>query len=45
MRRTLLLGLILFLLINAFAQNIVTGKITDEQTGLPVAGASVTIKR
>ena len=44
MRKTLLIGFILILSINSFSQNLVTGKITDEQTGLPVAGASITIK-
>jgi TonB-linked SusC/RagA family outer membrane protein len=44
MRKLLLLGLILFLCINSFAQNNITGKVTDEQTGAPVAGATIILK-
>ena len=38
--------LIFFLIIslNAFTQNIVKGKITDDQTNQPIPGASVVIK-
>src|SRR3954462_12607196 len=44
MRKLILSVLILFIAINSFSQNLITGKITDDQTGLPVMGASVTIK-
>jgi iron complex outermembrane receptor protein len=44
MRRTLLLIFILFTALSSFAQNTVTGKVTDEQTGAPISGASVTVK-
>ena len=44
MRKLILLISILFIAINSFTQNIVTGKVTDEQTSSPLAGASVTIK-
>jgi TonB-dependent starch-binding outer membrane protein SusC len=44
MRKLILSISILLIAINSFTQNLVTGKVTDEQTGLPVAGASVIIK-
>jgi TonB-linked SusC/RagA family outer membrane protein len=44
MRKTLLLIFILFTALSSFAQTTVTGKVTDEQTGAPIAGASVTVK-
>ncbi len=44
MRKLLLVCFIVFISLQTFSQNIVTGKITDEQTGLPIASASVTIK-
>lgn len=34
----------LFLSVSAFAQNAVTGKITDAQTGSPLSGVSVTVE-
>ena len=36
--------LVAFISISAFAQNTVSGKITDEQTGLPKVSASITVK-
>ena len=44
MQRILLLTFILFIATHSFAQNIITGKITDEQTGSGVAGATITVK-
>lgn len=41
MRKTLLPIFILLITISSFAQNLITGKITDAQTGTPVAGATV----
>ncbi len=44
MRKTLLQVFALFIAMQSFAQNTITGKITDEQTGAPIAGATVIIK-
>lgn len=44
MRKTLLQVFALFIAMQSFAQNTITGKITDEQTGAPIAGATVIVK-
>lgn len=45
MRKILLLIAILCTItIYSFAQNVITGKITDEQTGTPVIGATIIVK-
>jgi TonB-linked SusC/RagA family outer membrane protein len=44
MKKLLLLSSLLIFSFSVFAQNVVTGKITDEQTNLPIVGASVVIK-
>jgi TonB-linked SusC/RagA family outer membrane protein len=44
MRKALLCCFGLLIFFTSSAQNEVTGKITDEQTGLPVAGATVIVK-
>lgn len=44
MRKTLLQVFALLIAMQSFAQNTITGKITDEQTGAPIAGATVIIK-
>lgn len=44
MKKYLLSFLSLLILAAGFAQTTVTGKITDEQTGLPIAAASITVK-
>ncbi|HVX27756.1 MAG TPA: TonB-dependent receptor [Parafilimonas sp.] len=44
MRKTLLQFFALLITMQSFAQNTITGKITDEQTGAPIAGATVIVK-
>lgn len=44
MKKVYLIGLLIIFSISVFAQTIVKGKITDAQTGLPISGASVTVK-
>ena len=44
MKNLYLLILLLILSLNLLAQNVVKGKVTDAQTNLPVAGASITVK-
>ncbi|MEP6683454.1 MAG: TonB-dependent receptor [Parafilimonas sp.] len=44
MKKLLLLCSLLIFSLMVFAQNSVTGKVTDEQTGLPISGASIVIK-
>lgn len=44
MRKVLILCTIVFFSLQAFAQNKITGKVTDAQTGAPIAGASIIVK-
>src|SRR5205809_3353497 len=44
MKKIYFLSFLLFISLYTFAQNAVKGKITDAQTGLPIAGASIIIK-
>ena len=44
MRKLILSISVLLIAVNSFTQNLVTGKVTDEQTGLPLSGVSVIIK-
>ncbi|MEO8711645.1 MAG: SusC/RagA family TonB-linked outer membrane protein, partial [Parafilimonas sp.] len=44
MKKFYLLNLLLIISLSVFAQNTVKGKVTDAQTGLPLSGASVTVK-
>ncbi len=44
MRRTIFLSVLLLCSSLIFAQNVITGKIIDSKTGLPVTGATVRIK-
>ena len=44
MKKLYLLGIGLFIALSVFAQTTLTGKVTDAQTGLPITGASITVK-